>query len=91
MARVYETIVVLTLLSALVLGMTYILSALIDQDKSSLESLFSKLHFISITLYALYGTFVLTICLHTCFESKKKTYILNYYFRLQLWILSQIH
>lgn len=41
MARVYETFVMLLLLSALVMGMTYLLSALIDHDKSSLESLFN--------------------------------------------------
>ncbi|GAB6018686.1 hypothetical protein CHUAL_000362 [Chamberlinius hualienensis] len=39
-ARAYETLVMLILVSLLVLGMTYILSALIDQDKSSIESLF---------------------------------------------------
>nr|CAD7400583.1 unnamed protein product [Timema cristinae] len=39
MARVYETTVVLVLLSILVLGMTYIMSALIDKDKSSIQTL----------------------------------------------------
>ncbi|CAG2058684.1 unnamed protein product, partial [Timema podura] len=42
MARVYETTVVLVLLSILVLGMTYIMSALIDKDKSSIQTLLSK-------------------------------------------------
>ncbi|XP_076178974.1 LMBR1-like protein lilipod isoform X2 [Ptiloglossa arizonensis] len=39
MARVYETVTVLCLLGALVLGMTYVLSALIDYQKSSLHTL----------------------------------------------------
>lgn len=42
MARVYETVTVLCLLGTLVLGMTYILSALIDHQKSSLHTLLSK-------------------------------------------------
>nr|CAD7266967.1 unnamed protein product [Timema shepardi] len=44
MARVYETTVVLVLLSILVLGMTYIMSALIDKDKSSIQTLLSNVH-----------------------------------------------
>ena len=47
MARVYETVTVLCLLGTLVLGMTYVLSALIDYQKSSLHTLLSKL----LTLY----------------------------------------
>ncbi|XP_078036427.1 LMBR1-like protein lilipod [Augochlora pura] len=39
MARVYETVTVLCLLGTLVLGMTYVLSALIDHQKSSLHTL----------------------------------------------------
>lgn len=42
MARVYETVTVLCLLGTLVLGMTYVLSALIDRKKSSLHTLLSK-------------------------------------------------
>lgn len=42
MARVYETVTVLCLLGTLVLGMTYVLSALIDHKKSSLHTLLSK-------------------------------------------------
>lgn len=42
MARVYETVTVLCLLGTLVLGMTYVLSALIDYQKSSLHTLLSK-------------------------------------------------
>lgn len=41
MARVYETVTVLCLLGTLVLGMTYVLSALIDYQKSSLHTLLS--------------------------------------------------
>ncbi|XP_058794985.1 protein Lilipod isoform X2 [Phymastichus coffea] len=39
MARVYETVTVLCLLGAMVLGMTYILSAILDRQKSSLHTL----------------------------------------------------
>lgn len=42
MARVYETVTVLLLLGALVLGMTYVLSALLDHQKSNLHTLLSK-------------------------------------------------
>lgn len=42
MARVYETVTVLLLLGALVLGITYVLSALLDHQKSSLHTLLSK-------------------------------------------------
>lgn len=42
MARVYETITVLLLLGTLVLGMTYVLSALLDHQKSNLHTLLSE-------------------------------------------------
>lgn len=42
MARVYETVTVLCLLGTLVLGMVYVLSGLIDYQKSSLHTLLSK-------------------------------------------------
>lgn len=42
MARVYETFTVLGLLGLVVLGMTYVISALIDKDKSSFQTLLSK-------------------------------------------------
>jgi len=38
LARVYETFIVLVLLAVLVLGMTYVISALIDKEKSSLQT-----------------------------------------------------
>ena len=41
-ARVYETFIVLALLGMVVLGMTYVISALIDRDKSSFQTLLSK-------------------------------------------------
>lgn len=42
MARVYETATVLCLLGTLVLGMTYVLSSLLDDQNSSLHTLLSK-------------------------------------------------
>lgn len=42
MARVYETVTVLCLLGGMVLGMTYVLSALLDYQKSNLYTLLSK-------------------------------------------------
>lgn len=44
-ARVYETFTVLILVAVLVLGMTYIMSALIDGDISKSQTLFSELNF----------------------------------------------
>lgn len=38
-ARVYETFVVLALLAMVVIGITYVISALIDKDKSSIQTL----------------------------------------------------
>lgn len=42
MARVYETIVVLILLALIVFGIAYVLSALIDKDKSNIQILLGK-------------------------------------------------
>lgn len=42
MARVYETFIVLLLLAMVVLGITYIVSALIDKDNSSIHTILSK-------------------------------------------------
>lgn len=42
MGRVHETFIVLMLLAVVVLGMTYVISALIDKDKSSIQSSLSK-------------------------------------------------
>ena len=41
-ARVYETFVVLTLLAVVVLGMTYVLSALFNTEESKVIPIFSK-------------------------------------------------
>lgn len=41
MARVYETFTVLFLLGLVVLGMTYVVSALIDSDNSSVQTVLS--------------------------------------------------
>jgi hypothetical protein len=43
MARVYETFIVLFLLAVVVLGMTYVMSALIDKEQSNIYRLLSKL------------------------------------------------
>lgn len=42
MGRVYETFTVLSLLGMVVLGMTYVISAVIDRDKSSFQTLLSE-------------------------------------------------
>lgn len=65
MARVYETFVVLMLLFLVVLGMTYILSALIDHGKSSLDSLFSLWSYYLPFLYScisFLGALMLLVC-----------------------------
>lgn len=41
-ARVYETFIVLILLAIVVLGMTYVLSALFNEDESNVIPIFSK-------------------------------------------------
>lgn len=41
-ARVYETFIVLSLVAVLVLGMTYIMSALIDGDISRSQTVLSE-------------------------------------------------
>lgn len=42
MARVYETFTVLSLLAMVVLGLTYVISALIDKHNSSIQTVLSK-------------------------------------------------
>nr|CAD7427867.1 unnamed protein product [Timema monikensis] len=58
MARVYETTVVLVLLSILVLGMTYIMSALIDKDKSSIQTLLMCTPLGFVRLFSVVGQFL---------------------------------
>ncbi|XP_012266650.1 protein Lilipod [Athalia rosae] len=65
MARVYETVTVLCLLGALVLGMTYVLSALIDHDKSSLHTLLNLWSYYLPFLYScvsFVGVVMLLLC-----------------------------
>lgn len=50
-ARVYETFIVLALVAMLVLGMTYIMSALINGDISKSETLLSKLNVVKYNIY----------------------------------------
>lgn len=42
MGRVYETVVMLVLLTLLVLGMVWVASAIVDNDKASRESLYGE-------------------------------------------------
>lgn len=42
MARLYETFTVFSLLGMVVVGLTYVISALIDKDNSSIQTLLSK-------------------------------------------------
>lgn len=41
-ARVYETFIVLVLLAIVVLGMTYVLSALFNEEEATIVPIFSK-------------------------------------------------
>ncbi|KAJ8668335.1 hypothetical protein QAD02_009998 [Eretmocerus hayati] len=65
MARVYETLIVLCLLGAMVLGMTYILSAVLDRQRSSVHTI---LNFWSYYLPFLYScvSFVGVVTLLLC-------------------------
>lgn len=58
MARVYETVTVLCLLGTLVLGMTYVLSALIDYQKSSLHTLLICTPMGFVQLFGVVGSFL---------------------------------
>ncbi|XP_066591526.1 protein Lilipod [Prorops nasuta] len=65
MARVYETVTVLCLLGTLVLGMTYVLSALIDYQKSSLHTLLNLWSYYLPFLYScvsFVGVVMLLVC-----------------------------
>lgn len=42
LGRVYETVVMLILLTLLVLGMVWVASAIVDNDKASRESLYGE-------------------------------------------------
>ncbi|OXU29475.1 hypothetical protein TSAR_009195 [Trichomalopsis sarcophagae] len=58
MARVYETVTVLCLLGAMVLGMTYILSAVLDRQKSSLHTLLICTPVGFVRLFGVVGSFL---------------------------------
>lgn len=65
MARVYETVTVLCLLGAMVLGMTYILSAVLDRQKSSLHTLLNLWSYYLPFLYScvsFVGVVMLLLC-----------------------------
>jgi hypothetical protein len=68
MARVYETFIVLCLLAVVVLGLTYVMSALIDQEQSCIHTFLSKLSK-TFHLMAFYFIFNFILCLLqlTCF------------------------
>ncbi|XP_059575275.1 protein LMBR1L isoform X1 [Alligator mississippiensis] len=65
MARVYETFVVLLLLTLLVLGMVWVASAIIDNDAASRESLYDLWEYYLPYLYScisLFGMLLLLLC-----------------------------
>lgn len=65
MGRVYETVVVLFLLGIVVLGLTYIISALLDKDKSSIQTLLNLWSYYLPFLYScvsFLGVLMLLIC-----------------------------
>lgn len=65
MGRVYETVVVLLLLGIVVLGLTYIISALFDKDKSSIQTLLNLWSYYLPFLYScvsFLGVLMLLIC-----------------------------
>uniref|UniRef100_A0A8C6VEG4 Limb development membrane protein 1 like n=1 Tax=Naja naja TaxID=35670 RepID=A0A8C6VEG4_NAJNA len=74
MARVYETFVVLLLLTLLVLGMVWVASAILDQDGASRESLYDLWEYYLPYLYSCISLFgvLLLLCkfsVHACFLS----------------------
>nr|XP_058936594.1 protein LMBR1L isoform X1 [Kogia breviceps] len=65
LARVYETLVVLTLLSLLVLGMVWVASAIVDNNKASMESLYDFWEYYLPYLYScisFLGVLLLLVC-----------------------------
>ncbi|KAL8163806.1 UNVERIFIED_CONTAM: Protein lmbr1l [Gekko kuhli] len=65
MARVYETFVVLLLLTLLVLGMVWVASAIVDNDAASRESLYDFWEYYLPYLYScisLFGVLLLLLC-----------------------------
>ncbi|KAF7238223.1 Protein LMBR1L [Varanus komodoensis] len=65
MARVYETFVVLLLLTLLILGMVWVASAIVDNDAASRESLYDLWEYYLPYLYScisLFGVLLLLLC-----------------------------
>ncbi|XP_030410645.1 protein LMBR1L isoform X2 [Gopherus evgoodei] len=65
LARVYETFVVLLLLTLLVLGMVWVASAIVDEDAGSRESLYDLWEYYLPYLYScisLFGVLLLLLC-----------------------------
>ncbi|XP_038234404.1 protein LMBR1L isoform X1 [Dermochelys coriacea] len=65
LARVYETFVVLLLLTLLVLGMVWVASAIVDEDTGSRESLYDLWEYYLPYLYScisLFGVLLLLLC-----------------------------
>ncbi|GLV41036.1 lilipod [Carabus blaptoides fortunei] len=65
MARVYETFIVLLLLAMVVLGLTYVISALIDKDNSSIQTLLNLWSYHLPFLYScisFLGVLMLLVC-----------------------------
>lgn len=63
--RVYETLTVLSLLGLLVLGITYVISALIDKDNSSIQTLLNLWSYYLPFLYScisFFGVLMLLVC-----------------------------
>ncbi|XP_036747400.2 protein LMBR1L isoform X6 [Manis pentadactyla] len=65
LGRVYETVVILMLLTLLVLGMVWVASAIVDNDKTSRESLYDLWEYYLPYLYScisLLGVLLLLVC-----------------------------
>ncbi|KAJ4432358.1 hypothetical protein ANN_20977 [Periplaneta americana] len=58
MARVYETFIVLCLLAVVVLGMTYVMSALIDKEQSNIHTLLMCTPLGFVRLFTVVGQFL---------------------------------
>ncbi|XP_026466529.1 protein Lilipod [Ctenocephalides felis] len=65
LGRAYETVTVLTLLAVVVLGITYVMSALIDKDNSSIQTLLNLWSYYLPFLYScisFLGVLMLLVC-----------------------------
>ena len=66
LARAYETLIVLCLLAIVVLGMTYVMSALLDNEQSNIHTLLSKFQLI-------FKTYWIVVMYKECPQSKFPT------------------